>query len=230
MNISDLIILLLVFIILVLLYNKFYGHEDFAKLKKRKKNKNKKKAKKSKEKKGLDKSYQVVVYENQSIRQINNPNMPYNNGSLPGLNKYIDMVWANGSYSNRYEAPAITVLLPYSNSHYFPYGNNWETSWWLYGQQNDVLIVQFDKPRFVSNVQALNWANYSNENAGYLEVYDCTNFISNQIINPTSLGIININNERKELGSLNVQREIKVMMFLRKGVNGWSKLENIIIN
>lgn len=224
----DLLILLLLVVIAVLFYSKFNNQEDFAK-KKKKKKKNKNKKRQFKKNK-LNKNFQIVNYYGQNIAKVNNVYMPYKNITLPGLNKYIEAVWCTGAYAERNDAPATTVLLPYSNSHHFLYGNNWETSWWLKDQTNDTLIVQFDKTRFVSNIEALNYATYGNENGGYLEVYECSEFNSNQIVNPTLLGAIAINNNKQLLGSLNVQRDIRVLMFLRKNVSGWSKLENIIIN
>ena len=174
-----------------------------------------------------------ISYKNRRLVYYNNSNFPYLNPNLDGLNRYIAKSWGFSKYSDRTEAPMTTVLSQYGPNPPFLYGNNWESSWWCLNNvdnNNELLLIEFDMPRKITNVVAKNWDVYSNDQAGELEILTVLKLNNNEIVDVISLGAINIRNGNQILGTLNIKGTYKNLLFLRKNLSGPSKLENIIIN
>lgn len=173
----------------------------------------------------------TVTWNAYTAHYFSNPNMPYLNSSLGYLNMYITKAWASGKYSNRTYAPVSTVLLPYGASHYNMYGSNWETSWWLLQSSQfhyDILIIEFDMPRYVSRITALNYETYSNY-TGSLHIWNINGISGSHITAASHIASINLQNNYNVLGSATVGRNMKYIMFTRDETSMWSKLENIRI-
>jgi len=174
-----------------------------------------------------------IQYQNRRLVYYNNNNFPYLNQNLEGLNRYIAKAWGFAQYANRIEAPMSSVLSQYGPNPPFLYGNNWESSWWCLNNvdnNNELLLIEFDIPRNVANITAKNWDTYVNDQAGELEVLTVLKMSNNQIIDVKTLGSINLRNSNQIIGILSLNQSYKNLLFQRKNITGWSKLENIIIN
>lgn len=174
-----------------------------------------------------------IKYQTRRLIYYNNNNFPYLNQNLEGLNRYIAKSWGYAQYGNRTEAPMSAALSQYGPNPPFLYGNNWESSWWCLNNvdnNNELLLIEFDMPRKITNVVAKNWDVYSNDQAGELEILTVLKLNNTDISDVKSLGSINIRNNNQILGTLSINATYKNLLFQRKNITGWSKLENILIN
>ncbi|KAI9140415.1 hypothetical protein BKA69DRAFT_1175892 [Paraphysoderma sedebokerense] len=161
---------------------------------------------------------------------FSHPIMPYNNNALPGLNRFIIKAWSAGRFRERTFAPVTTVLTPYGDNHGFLYVNNWENAWWVnIGADGDVLVIEFDTPRFVSTVTAMNFQPYGNYPGGNLHVHLVESISSANILTMTRLGSIDVAKNTNALGTLVVNRMVRHLVFTRSNTEGWSRIENIIM-
>jgi hypothetical protein len=170
-----------------------------------------------------------IMYNNVELQYFNDPKFPYMNSKLEGLNKYISKCWSFGNFKNRTFAPVTTVLTNYDDKEPFLYENKWESSWWLNGQSNDYLVIELDKPRLISQIDARNFQSNANIDAGILEIYNILSFSNNTISQVDLIGSIALTKGTLELGKLKIDKLYKNLLFSRKDVTGWSKLDNITL-
>ena len=178
---------------------------------------------------GMYSSYTTLSLNGLTATYFTDTNVPYMNSSLGRLNQFIKAVWTYGLYAGRMYTPAVAVLQPYpTHSYYFV--SAWEDAWWTYATTaQDILIIAFDAPRYVTSVEVYNSQSYSNSPPGTLNVSIVSGFPN--ALTSVYQGQLTLNSNTGLMSSLAINTTATMMAFTRtNGDNVWSRLESIFIN